>query len=267
MFAGKDWVVFAVLLAVAIVTAASGKLGQEVNSLRQLKKLPDCGVVLKPKKGADVIVTYVDPGERERGKRLWFWVEASDRETGLLVSAQREDQVPADMTEGDKITCLKGRLIVSPNAGRVLYLVDKPQFTQGSISGIPLFVKVTVKGFGGGEWVGLTPPVASGVGRNTDGLLVQVTGKACGYSRDELHEWFYLDDGSGVPNENGRTGIRVIRSIEYRDPAVSFPTMNGVTVTAEGICTSEWQRGPDRIRVLRVRYDCRGRVSDKVRLH
>jgi hypothetical protein len=247
-----------------------------VTSLGAARALPNGGVIIDASANP-LVVTYVDKGDAADGY-YWFYVESPDRTAGIKVNVKKSGLNPGYMPEGlepgYKITNMRGNLALptSPTpAGqldipRELQLNAMPSVVPGEPVNIPAFLSMTTKAFGGGGY----PPTVQGVGVNTEGLLVRLTGTARGYGSDENWEWFYLDDGSGVPNEGGYTGVKVFRSRRLRtewDP-YPFPTVDGQFVTVQGISTSRFISGVGRIRMLYMRWDPMvPEVQDAVQIH
>lgn len=247
-----------------------------VTSLGAAKALPDGGVIIDAS-ASPLVVTYVDKGDAADGY-YWFYVESPDRTAGIKVNVKKSGTnpgyMPSGLEPGYKITNMRGNLALptspTPTAQldipRELQLTEVPSVVPGEPVNIPAFLSMTTKSFGGGGY----PAVVQGVGVNTEGLLVRLTGTARGYGFDENWEWFYLDDGSGVPNEGGYTGVKVFRSRRLHgefDP-YPFPTVDGQFVTVQGISTSRYISGVGRIRMLYVRWDPMvPEAQDEVQIH
>jgi len=211
-----------------------------VGSLGAARKLPDGGVIIDASQNP-LVITYKDMGDAAFDGGYWFYAESADRTAGMKINVMKSGTepgfMPADCEPGDKVTRLRGNLVLPTAATpadqmdipRELRLTEMPTLVQGSVADIPAFLVTTAKSFGGGR----SPAVVQGVGTNTEGLLMRVAGTASGYGSDANWEWFYLDDGSGVPNEGGHTGIKVFRSKKFRmdwDP-YPFPMNDGDFVT------------------------------------
>ncbi len=234
-----------------------------VTSLGATKKMPDGGVIVDASQNP-LIVTYKDMGDGAFDSGYWFYVESQDRSAGLKINVMKSGTdagfMPADLGPGTKVLRLRGNLIVPSEATpaaqldipRELRLTEMPTIAAGNLSDIPDFLGTNVKTLGGGPY----PAVVQGVGTNTEGLLMRLAGTASGYGFDDTWEWFYLDDGSGVPNENGHTGVKVFRSKKLRTEwdGYPFPTTDGQFVVVSGICTGRWT-SVGRIRMLYVRWD------------
>lgn len=245
----------------------------EISKFADIKRLSNRGVIFDATVAGGVapIVSYLDPGENQLlGTGNWAWVIDPDRASGLKIDnslippvAPATDPPKLDaLVPGGKVLKMKGRLTVPTDGARLLQLVELPTYQAGQLSDIPSFLAMPAKAFGGG-YAGGTPGVVGGIGLNTDGLLIRVAGTASGYGTDGTWEWFYLDDGSGIVNEGGHIGIKVLRILNPSD-FYDFPYFGGEKVIAEGICTSKWVSGAGRIPILKIRYD--GSISDQVQI-
>lgn len=235
-----------------------------VTSLGAAKALPNGGVIIDAS-ASPLVVTYVDRGDASLESGYWFYMESPDRTAGLKVNVMKSGTgsgfMPAGLEPGYKVTGLRGNLALPGTATpsgqldipRELQLTETPTVVAGVPADIPACLGMNIRAFGGGKY----PAPVQGVGTGTEGLLIRVTGVASGYASDENWEWFYLDDGSGMPNEGGYTGIKVFRSKKLRSEfdRFPFPTVDGEYVTVQGICTNRWVSGPGRIRMLYVRWD------------
>jgi hypothetical protein len=246
-----------------------------VNSLGAAKALPNGGVIIDAS-AKPLVVTYVDKGDAALESGYWFYLESPDRTAGLKVNVMKSGTgtgfMPEGLEPGYKVTYLRGNLALpgtaTPSAQmdipRELQLSETPTVVAGVPTDIPAFLGMNIRAFGGGRY----PAPIQGVGTSTEGLLVRVTGVASGYASDDNWEWFYLDDGSGVPNEGGHTGIKVFRSKKLRSEfdRFPFPTTDGDLVTVQGISTTRYVT-EGRIRMLYVRWDpTQSDVQDEVQI-
>ncbi len=236
------------------------------------------------------VVTYVDPGDTfGANPEKWFWVvqltpDGGLGAAGLKVNAKAlGEYFPVGMTAGATITNMSGSLVLPTSQTdtvidmtRELRLDSTP--TLGGYVDLPAFLSMTAKSYGGG-WrtkVALpgagdgTPAVIGGVGLNTEGLLVRVSGKVLGYGSNADWMWCYIDDGSGVPCEKvwtgteiaEYTGIKVIKAYSVVSTFPQLPDDIGKQVTVQGICCNRYigaKTGPPavpasgRIRMLLMR--------------
>jgi len=79
----------------------------------------------------------------------------------------------------------------------------------------------------------LVPGVAGGVGANNIGLLVRIAGRVtC-----RVGNYLWIDDGSNLPDIQGRTGV-MVRCLF--DPGVSVGTVVGCVGIIEGSIPTGW---------------------------
>lgn len=253
------------LLALVVLFAILAIRGVHVPVIRNIASLKHIGdryVVIKQSRMDPLIVTYIRRDVNIKAR--WFSVESASRKTGFIISTENGRYFPDGLTEGDKIVCAEGNLKSSMDVGRTLTPVLIPAFIRGNAEDIPKAVRLKLKNRRG-EQCNNAPGPIDNVGCSTEAMLVNVKGISSGYCRDTLGEWFYLDDGSHVPNKDGCTGIQVYRAFDCADPKVCFPVKNGTMVEVAGLCTSKVADGVGRVRSLRIRYDGSGAISDKVR--
>lgn len=235
------------------------------STLAEIKQAKDGEIIFKPCSGNEPVVTFIRIEKNLKTKASWFSIEARDASTGLWVETSHGQFLPDSLVEGDKIVYMKGKLESVWYAGRVFRLAAIPKYSPGNPQDIPKPISVSVKECGGVK-DGSTPGTVNAVGRNTDSLLIKVKGTSSGYGKNGESEWFFVDDGSGVPNDNGYKGVKITRGTDVFDPSVHFPTKDGTRVEVEGLSTSKDIQGVGRVRGLRLRYDDKGIVSDKVRV-
>jgi len=115
---------------------------------------------------------------------------------------------------------------------------------------------ISNRALGGGQFNQYTPGVADGVGLNNIGLLVRTWGTVTYV--DAAQQLFYIDDGSGLDDKSGFTGVRV----SYKDlaPGNTFtPPNQGDRVAVTGISSTTEITLPDLtkriIPTLRPRRD------------
>lgn len=231
-----------------------------VHTLERIRHTKDSHVVFNAQCGREPVVTFI----KYWGNRAFFFIESCDASAGLRIDTVYGKFMPESLSIGDKIAHMEGDLKTFTK-GRMLVLSTYPVIIHGKPSNVPAAVQVDVKRFGGAK-EGYTPGVVNGIGHNTDGLIVKVIGKTSGYGNDMDYEWFFLDDGSGVPNDKGYSGIEVYRVKVNSDPCVQFPMVDGTLVEVEGVGYNREVTGVGRIRDLIVRYDGKGIVSDQVKL-
>ncbi|MCE5322033.1 hypothetical protein LLG46_01820 [bacterium] len=235
------------------------------STLAEIKQAKDGEIIFRPCSGNEPVVTFIRIEKNLKTKASWFSIEARDASAGLWVETNHGMFLPDPLAEGDKIVYMKGRLESVWYAGRVFRLAAVPKYSPGNPQDIPEAISVSVRECGGAK-DGNTPGTVNAVGRNTDSMLIKVKGISSGYGKNGESEWFFLDDGSGVPNDNGYKGVRIMRGTDVFDPSVHFPTRDGTRVEVEGLSTSKDIQGVGRIRGLRIRYDGKGIVSDRVRM-
>ena len=85
---------------------------------------------------------------------------------------------------------------------------------------------------GGSDLNQYTPGVENGIGPHNVGLLVKTWGKVT--YRNTTQKFFYIDDGSGLSDGSGYTGIRVSYNNLASGNNISAPTI-GHYLTVTGI--------------------------------
>lgn len=192
------------------------------------------------------IVTWLDPNTPETPR---IWLESAGRSSGLKVNPGGRCQL-SDLHPGDRVVRLTGRMVTPAWGEREFVLLQSPIFEPGSAADIPDFLCAAHRSL-------------AASGPDTTGLLMRITGMTCGYGFGEHFEWFFVDDGSGLPGADECRGVKVVRRIASSDPLVPFPREDGTWVTVEGI-SSSIDTGSQRIRLLRLRYDPAHLISDQV---
>ena len=169
-----------------------------------------------------------------------FYIEEYDRTAGIRVVpfAMPEGLSPSETVEvAGVLSVIDGeRCLWSAAVLRLGYRAVKP-------------VGLTLKALGGGDWL-FNPAtyagqqgVAGACGLNNIGLLVRVCGTVTWVDAD--NHLYYLDDGSGVDDGSGHSGVRVIT---WGQLPVQW---SAVAVTGVSSC---YHSGPDLHRLLRQRY-------------
>lgn len=124
-----------------------------------------------------------------------FYVESTNRSSGIRIEKSGHDLDP------DMVVDIDGVLATSEDGERYIAAKAAAQCGVGSIK--PIYM--TGKNLGGALSAGQRG-VESGVGLNNIGLLIKLTG----YVKQISSDYFIIDDGSGVTDASGITGLRVI---------------------------------------------------------
>lgn len=192
-----------------------------------LKWLPDGASVSL--NGAVVSASFSDYG--------FFYVEKSDRSFGIWISA------PDYVYEGQLLD-ITGRM--GTGGGERAVIAD-----QGGVTVLdyyntyprPTELGMPNKTLGGGAVGPYTPAIADAAGLNNTGTLVKVWGKVTAVHSQ--YPIFWIDDGSAVAADDGKTGVKVY-DVTY-DP---LPSVNDF-VTLSGVSAAEWPEGSgSNIRVV-----------------
>lgn len=157
----------------------------------------------------------------------FFYVESADRSSGIRVAKPSHGVSP-----GCEVLVL-GSISTTGDRERCI-LADTVVATGGVGEVLPL--GISNKALGGSAWmyapsgtVGQSG-VVGGYGLNNIGLLVRVFGEVTSVGSG----FFYVDDGSGVKDSSGRTGVRV-----YAD-GLALPTVGDFAcVTGVSTCFVE----------------------------
>lgn len=165
----------------------------------------------------------------------YFYIESIDRAMGIRV-----DKPGHGVTPGTKIT-VYGTLATYQGERIIKAAIISPE-GAGNIAPVGM----SNKRIGGGDWA-YDPALKTGQmgitgasGLNNIGLLVTVWGKVT-YSESGF---FYIDDGSGIKDGSGHTGIKVYGSV----PTTGNPVDKWVKIT--GISSCE-KLGANLIRIIR----------------
>jgi len=166
----------------------------------------------------------------------WFYIESEDRSSGIGAYKYLHG-----LTQGMKAT-ISGNLTTSAQGERYVQATSVTQCGSGTVDPIMM----NNHDLGGGDWR-YNPAtgagqmgVKDGYGLNNVGLLVTLTGRVT-YTGATV---FYIDDGSELHDNSGRTGIKVAAS------NLALPAQ-GYYVKVTGI-TSCFAAGADFYRYLRV---------------
>jgi len=130
-----------------------------------------------------------------------FWIEESDRTAALRVAYT--GAIPARNSKVDVIGALD-----SSTAPRVLNAVSVTDKGVGNpIDPLALITRA----LGGASPSANTPSVTGGVGAYNLGMLVRIAGMAgSADTSDPNKKYFFLDDGSGLTDGLGHSGVKVI---------------------------------------------------------
>ena len=163
-----------------------------------------------------------------------FWIEEADRSAALKVISG------SSVTVGNLVNVV-GVLGLS-GAQRAL-LADSVD--DAGLGVMPAPVALVTRSLGGSSFNSLTPGVTTTTGLYNIGLLVRVAGNVS-YSNtdDPSAKYFYLDDGSGISDDSGHTGVKV-------ECGSTEPAASGFVVVT-GIVSSE-QTGAKVVPVLIIR--------------
>lgn len=152
-----------------------------------------------------------------------FWIEEMDRSAALKVLS------PTGVSRGDQVT-VAGVLGLS---GPQRALTAGEVAVTASGQALPVPVRMANKTLGGESFNAATPGLAGAVGLYNAGLLVTTWGAVTAVdSTDPQNKLFYLNDGSGLQDGSGNTGVRV------RIGSQSEPTL-GSLVLVTGIVELE----------------------------
>ncbi len=178
-----------------------------------------------------VVVTAVpSPGR--------FYVEADDRSCGIMVY-----QSGYTATPGTRVT-VQGTMGTSSSGEKWITATSITDAGTGTIE--PLML--SNRSIGGGDWFydastgagqkGVKDGTKNGKavcapGLNNIGMLITTTGKVT-YSTTG---YFYIDDGSKMVDDSGRTGVKVIGSVPQPSPLPAGWTPVGKCVKVTGIST------------------------------
>ncbi len=150
-----------------------------------------------------------------------FYVQADDRSCGIRVVR------PGHLLAAGDRASVSGAVRTGVDGER--YIDATLALPTGSGDAVPL--GMTVRTLGGGPFQS-DPQTGSGQagidgaqGLNNIGLLVAVTGRVT----QSGGSWFYLDDGSGVEDGSGHSGVRVVLSSGSPPPAGAFVRVTGVS--------------------------------------
>ncbi len=144
-----------------------------------------------------------------------FYAEQDNRVCGLCLLF---DEPPADHSEGEIVT-ITGRL-QTINGERT---IKNPVLTSAG-SRTPLEpVAMTTRAVGGSQF-GYRPGITGGQGLNNVSLLVTVYGRvtAGGWT------YFYIDDGCGLYDGSGFTGLRIVTDSITPPPSGSYVKVTGI---------------------------------------
>ena len=164
--------------------ASSGvKIARAVASIQEAKGRPDGDIIGLP--ALKVSAKFAD----------LFYVEDADRISGIRVESD------ASVSAGQTVTVF-GVLGLADGCERAIL---SPRVVPGSGGTAAKPLLMTSGAIGGSKFNDATPGITNGVGLYNIGLLVRITG-AVG---DIAPDGFYLDDGSGLKDDAGISGIKI----------------------------------------------------------
>ncbi|OFX14657.1 MAG: hypothetical protein A2Z18_05235 [Armatimonadetes bacterium RBG_16_58_9] len=150
-----------------------------------------------------------------------IYVEQADLSSGIRTDSQ--DTIALNQ-------CVDVAGITQLNAQNELYLQNSE---VAQVTGSQAIGALGMAGTSlGGAAFGLQPGITGGAGLNTIGLLVRIWGNVTYVSSSTTPGYFVLDDGSGLVDKDGNTGVRVYCG------SLALPTVSG-NVTATGLCSIE----------------------------
>lgn len=169
-----------------------------------------------------------------------FYIEDQDRSSGIRVFTgalvvSRGDGVDVTGTIG---TSGGERLIASPTVT-----------VKSASYPVPDPVSMPTREMGGGSLNLYTPGITGGIGTHNTGLLVQVWGRVTYV--DGTAKLFYIDDGCGLNDGSGNTGLQVSCAGLASGNTIALPALNSF-VKATGISARKTSGG-SIIPVLRPR--------------
>ena len=149
-----------------------------------------------------------------------FWIEESDRSSGIKVNSG------ISVSPGDLIT-VGGKLSI--NQGE--RFLDAVEVAKNGSTTAPEELALVNKMLGGADLNSYTPGVKDGAGANNIGLLVKVWGKVTQMGTD----YFYINDGSGLKDGSStdttqNVGIRILTAPGTLN-AGDFVIITGVSST------------------------------------
>lgn len=124
-----------------------------------------------------------------------FYIQDPDRSAGIRVSGLPVPALGESVAVAGKLNTLNGERLISAQSVQVLAAGEAP---------VPL--GISNKDVGGGGVGDHTPGVDGGSGVHNSGLLVRTWGTV---TRASNGFYFYIDDGSGLHDGSGNTGVRV----------------------------------------------------------
>lgn len=125
----------------------------------------------------------------------YFYIEEPDRSAGIKVSNWTAPPAGSVVTVAGRMTTLNGEREISASSVVVTGTAAMPQ---------PL--SMNSRDLGGGAVSNATPGVANGTGLNNVGLLVECSGKVTAVVPGF---YVYIDDGTGMRDGYGYTGVRL----------------------------------------------------------
>ncbi|NLN75047.1 MAG: family 10 glycosylhydrolase [Armatimonadetes bacterium] len=166
-----------------VMTSAGVRVAKEVASIQEAKGLADGDVVALPM--LPVSAKFAD----------MFYIAQPNRTSGIRVESEDEVEV------GGNVRVL-GIVGIAETGERAILDAIVADNAPGTLIAPWL---MTGKSIGGSAFNVLTPGITDGVGLNNLGMLVRIAGKVTTINPDGLT----LDDGSGLFDCNGASGIKV----------------------------------------------------------
>ena len=192
-----------------------------------------CGTIAQIKALADGQLVSLSGKALTANFGSLVYIEELDAASGIRVDSAG----PAVGTSVDVLG------VIRTSADQERYIGDA-LFVTGGPAAMPLIPLLRTSALGGSSLNALTPGVTTGIGVNNIGLLVAVAGKVT-YAEAGFA---YLDDGAGVQDGSGFTGIRIDRTgISKAFAADQHATVIGIS--------SIKALGTDFIPVIRPRTD------------
>ncbi len=176
-----------------------------------------------------------------------FYIESDDRHCGIRVN-----RAGHSLQAGVRVHVI-GSMNTSSEGERCIDASDVQQGTPPNDVGSVDWLGISLRSLGGRDWYYDAPSgagqkgIVAASGLNNIGLLVRVWGEVTYQGSD----CFYLDDGSGVSDPSGHSGVKVLGSVPLppgENPATWDPIGQPVQVTGISCC---YKVGEDLHRLIR----------------
>ncbi len=155
-----------------------------------------------------------------------FYIEDQDRSSGIKASGSGVSVIAGDgVTVSGELATVQGERVITNTSATVI----APTYP------VPKAISMLTQEVGGGSLNEYTPGIPGGISTHNIGLLVQICGRVSYVNT--LGKYFYVDDGCGLQDGSGQTGLLVHCGGRPIGNTINLPPQDAyVKVTAVSSC-------------------------------